>query len=158
MKVDQKTNSNQSRIIKSRTTWAACEGQGQRAIDRGVVARFSKIAFEFDSFKNLIQAIYQAFRESTLIDLLWEVWKQRTWADKDTVFQVKGAWGVGAGVGCDRLAPRKGSFELGSLLSRRVEWLWINSVDIQASGGGLKGTKRQPFKSYFYFLLIYNVK
>ena len=84
MKVDQKTNSNKSSIIKSRTTWAACEGRGQRAIDGGVVARFSKIAFEFDSSKNLIQTLYQTFRESTLIDLLWEVWKQRTWADRDT--------------------------------------------------------------------------
>ena len=51
------------------------------------------------------------------------LWKQRTQgcgADRDTDFQMKGTWGVMAGVGCDTLDPRKRSFRLGSLLCRRV--------------------------------------
>ena len=47
---------------------------------------------------------------------------------------MKGTWGVVAGVGCDRLDPRKRSFKLGSLPCRRVKRLWASSVDIQVSG------------------------
>ena len=62
LKMDQKTNNDKSRAAKSWTNWAVCEGWDQRATDGGAASRFSKIGFEFDNLKSLIQTLPEWFR------------------------------------------------------------------------------------------------
>ena len=57
LKMDQKTNDDKSSVAKSWTNCAVCEGWDQRAVDGGVASRFSKIGFEFDNLKSLIQTL-----------------------------------------------------------------------------------------------------
>ena len=62
LKMDQKTNNDKSSVAKSWTNCAVCEGWDQRVVDRGVASRFSKIGFEFDNLKSLIQTLPEWLR------------------------------------------------------------------------------------------------